>query len=121
MGDKQKIQRYKIVLLGEAGVGKTCIISNYSINEFDEDTASTTSPVFTSKEIKFEEYDNKVIKLDIWDTVGQEKFRAMARIFYKDAIAAILVYDITKKVTFNEIKNYWYKELQDNAAKDISI
>lgn len=120
MADKQKIPRYKIVLIGESGVGKTCIIAKYFVQDFDEDTASTTSPVFTSKDVQFKEYGDKVIKLDIWDTVGQEKFRSLAKIFYKDACAAILVYDITKKKTYNEIKNYWYKEIQNNAAKDIS-
>ncbi len=57
----------------------------------------------------------------IWDTAGQEKFRSMAKIFYKDANAVIFTFDITRRNSFEEIKNYWYQEIKNNAPKNLSI
>ena len=62
---------------------------------------------------------DKNIKFDIWDTAGQEKFRSLTKIFYKDAAVAILVYDITRKSSFEEITNYWINQLKENANKNI--
>lgn len=56
----------------------------------------------------------------IWDTAGQEKYRAMAKIFYKDANAVIFVFDITRRNSFEEIKNYWYQQIKDNSPKNLS-
>ena len=111
--DESDLKSFKIVLIGETAVGKTCI-SNYFMNEtFNIDQVSTSTPSFVSKTIKFQEF-NGSIKFDIWDTVGQEKFRSLAKIFYKSSNAAILVYDITNRKSFEEIKNYWYKQLKEN-------
>ncbi len=111
--DESDLKSFKIVLIGETAVGKTCI-SNYFMNEtFNIDEASTSTPSFASKTIKFQEFDCS-IKFVIWDTVGQEKFRSLAKIFYKSSNAAILVYDITNRKSFEEIKNYWYKQLKEN-------
>ena len=96
----------KVVLLGEAGVGKTCIISQFISGVFDPDTITTLSSQFISKTIDFKDI-NKAIKFDIWDTAGQEKFRALAKIFYKDAKVICLVYDITSHKTFEALKEYW--------------
>ncbi len=57
----------------------------------------------------------------IWDTAGQERYRSITKIFYKDANVAILAYDIARKESFEEIKNYWYQQLKENAPKKISI
>ena len=98
----------KVVLLGEAGVGKTCIISRFVSDTYNEDTISSLSAQFISKTLEFKDY-NKAIKFDIWDTAGQERFRALAKIFYKDAKVICLCYDISNKKSFEELKNYWYE------------
>ena len=99
----------KVVLLGEAGVGKTCIISQFISNVFDPDTISSLSAQFISKQIELKDI-KKIIKYDIWDTAGQERFRALAKIFYKDAKVICLCYDITNKKSFDELKDYWYEQ-----------
>lgn len=109
----------KIVLLGETGVGKTCLISRYVNNAFQEGEISTMGASYAGKEIFFEEY-SKTLKFEIWDTAGQEKYRSVTKIFYKDATAAILVYDITRKESFIEIKKYWYNQLKEYAPGNIS-
>ena len=99
----------KVVLLGEAGVGKTCIISRYITGSFNPDTISSLSAQFISKTMEFKDI-NKTIKFDIWDTAGQERFRALAKIFYKDAKVICLCYDMTSKKTFDALKDFWYEQ-----------
>ena len=103
----------KVVLLGEAGVGKTCIISQFISGVFDPDTISSLSAQFITKTLDFRDI-NKTIKFEIWDTAGQERFRSLAKIFYKDAKVIVLVYDITSKKSFEELKNFWYGEQTKN-------
>ena len=110
----------KIVLLGESGVGKTCIISRYINQVFEGNTISTNGASYAAKTLHFDDYD-KSLKVEIWDTAGQEQYRSLTKIFYKDATAAILVYDITRKKSFDEIKNYWYKQLLECAPSDIVV
>lgn len=120
------------------GVGKTSIISRYINNVFQSNSLPTDGASFATKNmyvadhdknIKFDVYIGK-IKDQIWDTAGQEKFRALTKLFYKgiklsvtilDAAVAILVYDITRKLSFDEVTNYWINQLRENAGKDISI
>ena len=110
----------KIVLLGDGGVGKTCIISRYISGTYDKSSAATNGASFCSKKVKFDQL-GKTLLLDIWDTAGQERYRALTKFFYKDAAGCILVYDITKRKTFENLKNYWYQQLKENAAKNIVI
>ena len=110
----------KVVLLGESGVGKTCIIARFINNTFEDNIMSTTGASYAGKTMSFDELNGQSIKFEIWDTAGQEKYRALNRIFYKDAGAAILVYDITKKESFEQIQKYWYNQMQEFAPKDIS-
>ena len=100
----------KVVLLGESGVGKTSIINQYTTKKFNPRISTSVSAHFVSKVINFPEY-GKSIKFDIWDTVGQEKYRSLTKIFYRDAKVIILVYDITKEFSFNALKEYWYNEI----------
>ena len=106
----------KVVLLGEAGVGKTCIIKQFIEKQFDINEMSSLSAQFVSKTIDYVDF-NKSIKFDIWDTVGQEKFRSIAKIFYKDARVIILVYDITSRKSFDALNNFWYAELKNNCIE----
>ena len=110
------IESIKVVLLGEAGVGKTSIINQFAYHQFDPDCLSSISAQFISKSINYEGYG--AIKYDIWDTAGQERYRSMARIFYKDAKVIIFVYDITSQATFDGMKDYWYEQIKTNCEKD---
>ena len=112
-------ENIKVVLLGEPGVGKTCIINRFSYDKYNEKTVSSISAQFITKNFKLEDL-NKEIKFEIWDTAGQERYRALAKVFYKNAAVCVLVYDITRKTSFNELKNYWIKEIKENAQKDVS-
>ena len=106
----------KVVLLGEAGVGKTSIIHQFTYHTFDPDCISSISAQFVSKTISYEGYG--AIKFDIWDTAGEERYRSMAKIFYKDAKIIVFVYDITSQPTFDGLKNYWYEQIKINCEKD---
>ena len=103
----------KVVLLGESGVGKTSIINQFTLKKFNPKCNTSVNAQFTSKTIEFPEH-NKKIRFDIWDTVGQEKYRSLTKIFYKDAKIIILVYDITTEFSFKALKEYWYTETQNN-------
>ena len=111
MNDKP--ESIKVVLLGESGVGKKSLISQFTVNKFDPHRETSLSAHFASKTLDFPDLGQS-IKLDIWDTVGQEKYRSLAKIFYKDAKVIIFVYDITREFSFESIKNYWYKETKEN-------
>ena len=106
----------KVVLLGEAGVGKTSIIHQFTYHTFDPDCISSISAQFVSKTIDYQGYGG--IKFDIWDTAGQERYRSMAKIFYKDAKVIVFVYDITSQPTFDGLKNYWYQQIKNYGEKD---
>ena len=93
MNSEEETPNCKVVLLGETGVGKTCIISRYIQNAFNPETEISTMASFTSKTLTMS--NNTKLRFDIWDTAGQEKYRSLTRFFYKDAAIAVLVYDIT--------------------------
>ena len=108
---------FKIIVLGDCAVGKSNILSKYSKNIFNKSSKSTIGvELFT----KFYKYENKIIKVNIWDTAGQERFTSMITTYYKGAKGALLVYDITRRNTFNNIDN-WLKELIAINSDKISI
>ena len=98
----------KIALLGNSGVGKTSIIFRYTTGKFDSDSLITKGANFSESEI---EINGKIYYLDIWDTAGQEQYRSLGKYFYKDAYIVILVYDISNKQSFEDLKNIWYSDL----------
>lgn len=118
MDEDSNAESLKVVLLGESGVGKTSIISQLMEQEFNDEQTATTGATFSTKTMVF---DNKGICFEIWDTAGQEKYRALTKMFYKDAGAAILVYDITRQASFEELKNYWANQVRENAPKKIVL
>ena len=120
MAEDDTAKTCKVVLLGESGVGKTCIIARFINNTFEDNIMSTTGASYAGKTMTFDEFQGKSIKFEIWDTAGQEKYRALTKIFYKDAGVAILVYDITRKESFEEIKKYWHNQIKEYAPKNIS-
>ncbi len=106
----------KVVLIGESGVGKTSIIQRYVNDVYDPNQLLSSSAQFITKTVELN--DEQSIKFDVWDTAGQEKFRALAKIFYKDAKAIVLVYDITNRSSFEQLQNYWFKEIEENSLSD---
>ena len=108
---------FKIIVLGDCAVGKSNIISKYSKNIFNRSSKSTIGVELITK---FYKYDDKLIKVNIWDTAGQERFTSMITTYYKGAKGAFLVYDITRKYTFNNIDN-WLKELISINSNRINI
>jgi small GTP-binding protein len=110
----------KLVFVGDPGVGKTCIISRFIKGSFEADVASTMGANYISKTIEVPELGES-LDLDIWDTAGQEKYKSLTRIFFKGAKLAVLVYDITRNDTFENMKNVWLKEIKEHADEDIII
>ncbi len=100
-------ERFKVVVLGEWGVGKSSIITRYVRNIFFHNTESTIGAAFFSISTH---KNNKPISLDIWDTAGQERYATLAPMYYRKASAAIVVYDITSIETFEKAKK-WITEL----------
>ena len=104
---------YKVVLVGESGVGKTSITSYFLYNTFKREEITITA-TFAQKSIEIEEV-NKTIEFNIWDTAGEEIYRSLAKLFYNEAKAVILVYDITDRRSFQEIQNYWFNEIKEKS------
>ena len=107
----------KIILVGESGVGKTSIISRY-LEQYQEKTESTLGAYFSNKIVNIDGYQ---INFEIWDTAGQEQYRSITSLFYKDAYICLLVYDITHISTFNSIKEYWHKAIVDNGLQGVIL
>ena len=110
----------KVVLVGDTGVGKTCIIQRYVNNNYVEGGESTVASTYTYKVLNYPKL-NKSISFDIWDTAGQELYRALAKNFYLNASIGILVYDIRRKSSFESIQNYWYEQLKDSGEENMII
>ncbi|KAL4585664.1 hypothetical protein LXL04_010287 [Taraxacum kok-saghyz] len=108
---------FKVVLIGDSGVGKTNLLSRFSKNEFSLESKSTIGVEFATRSINV---DDKVIKAQIWDTAGQERYRAITSAYYRGAVGALIVYDITRHVTFENVER-WLKELRDHTDQNIVI
>ena len=113
------VESFKVVLVGESGVGKTSIITQFIDQTFQEDQQSTTGGTFSTKSVVCD--NGKTLKFEIWDTAGQERYRALTKMFYKDANAAVLVYDITRKDSFEEIQNYWSNQIKESSPPGIIL
>ena len=108
----------KVVLIGNSGVGKTSIINQYITNVFNEEQLTTTGATYSTKKLLIES-KKKTISFEIWDTAGQEKYRSLTKMFYKDSSIVIMVYDITNEDSFNDIKNYWFEEVINNINENV--
>jgi small GTP-binding protein len=118
--DDYDLETFKTVLIGDSSVGKTSIITSFTRGFFEENQPSTSSANYTSKALYYSPYE-KGCTFQIWDTCGQEKYRSLNHIFYKDATIAILVYDIAQKKTYESIVDYWYDEVKQKAPEDILL
>ncbi|EDS29629.1 ras-related protein Rab-8A [Culex quinquefasciatus] len=106
---------FKLLLIGDSGVGKTCILFRFSEDAFNTTFISTIGIDFKIRTI---ELDGKKIKLQIWDTAGQERFRTITTAYYRGAMGIMLVYDITQEKSFENIKN-WIRNIEENASADV--
>ena len=103
----------KVVLVGEASVGKTSIINRYVNGKFEEKYQAT----MCGGKLEKTDAENKV-KFSIWDTLGQEKYRSLAKEFYREADVCVIVYDVTNENSFESVQNYWFNDVKDSAPKD---
>jgi len=107
--EKVKTLETKIVLLGDVSVGKTSIASRYCKNSFNDYHINTIGGAYQQQKVVLD--NGNMVKLHIWDTSGQERFRAMTNLYYRDAQVALLTYDITNESSFNSI-DFWIQELK---------
>lgn len=107
----------KLVLLGEAAVGKSSLVLRFVSNDFQENKEPTIGAAFLTQKCTI---GDRTIKYEIWDTAGQERFASLAPMYYRNAQAALVVYDITKPASFIKARQ-WVKELHEQASKDITI
>ncbi|TVU07604.1 hypothetical protein EJB05_40968, partial [Eragrostis curvula] len=108
---------FKIVVIGDSAVGKTQLLSRFTRDEFCFDSKSTIGIEFQTRTVHI---DRKRIKAQIWDTAGQERYRAVTSAYYRGALGAMLVYDITKRHTFEHVAR-WVDELRAHADKSIVV
>jgi len=108
---------FKIVLIGDSAVGKSQLLSRFARNEFSLDSKATIGVEFQTKTLVI---DHKTVKAQIWDTAGQERYRAVTTAYYRGAVGAMLVYDITKRQSFDHVAK-WLEELRAHADKNIVI
>lgn len=106
---------FKLLLIGDSGVGKTCVLFRFSEDAFNSTFISTIGIDFKIRTI---ELDGKKIKLQIWDTAGQERFRTITTAYYRGAMGIMLVYDITNEKSFDNIRN-WIRNIEEHAAADV--
>lgn len=116
--DPRKEVQFKLVLLGNASVGKTSIIGRFTRDEFTEFEEPTIGASFLTKRLPLD--DGSTVKFDLWDTAGQERYKSLAPMYYKGAAAALVVFDVTSAESFEGAKD-WVRELQQNAPPSIVI
>ena len=109
--------KFKIVIVGDSGVGKTNLVKRFIQNTFTSNTLSTVGVEFFSNTYYI---NDKLVKIEMWDTAGQERYKSITSAYYKGANGALLVYDVTNQSTFNNIER-WYNEIRDFSSKDIQI
>lgn len=107
----------KIVLIGDSAVGKSNLLSRFARNEFDNNSKATIGVEFQTQVV---EIDGKEVKAQIWDTAGQERFRAVTSAYYRGAVGALVVYDISRRNTFDSVKR-WLDELSGMFSLNIFL
>lgn len=112
-----RVCHFKLVLLGDTAVGKSCLVVRFVRDEFFEFQEPTIGAAFLTQTVSL---DDATVKFEIWDTAGQERYRSLAPMYYRGAAAAIVVYDITNKESFNGAKS-WVKELQRRGDPNVVI
>ena len=106
----------KLLLIGNSGVGKSCLLMRYADNAFTENFFNTIGVDFKIRTI---ELDGKILKLQVWDTAGQERFRTITSSYYRGAHGIIIVYDVTDQDSFDSVR-HWLKEIERYAAENVN-
>lgn len=106
----------KLLLIGDSGVGKSCLLLRFSDDSF---TPSFIATIGIDFKIRTIDLDNKKIKLQIWDTAGQERFRTITTAYYRGAMGILLVYDVTDEKSFHNIRN-WIKNIDEHASEGVN-
>jgi Ras-related protein Rab-5C len=117
MTASKKTLNFKLVLLGDAAVGKSSSVERFVKDEFFEFQQPTIGAAFLTQTVALDDY---IVKFEIWDTAGQERYRSLAPMYYRGAAAALVVYDITSQESFSGAKT-WIDELQRQGSADIVI
>lgn len=117
MSNNQNIPQIKLILLGDSGVGKSSIIKRYMEDSFEDNITSTLGSSFLEKTINVK---GKKVKIEVWDTAGQEEFRSVTKIFVKNSKIIILVYNVTDKNSFDGL-NYWYDFIQKELGQNVIL
>lgn len=107
----------KVCLVGEAQVGKSCLALRFAKNKFVENPKPTIGASFFAKEVGIA--DGIHLKYNIWDTAGQERYRSLAPLYYREAVVIILVYDVTNERSFQELREFWVKAVNENSPDNV--
>ncbi len=114
---KKEQYKFKIIIVGDSGVGKTNLLKRFSQNTFEHNTQATVGVEFFSNNYYI---NDKLFRIEIWDTAGQERYKSITSAYYKGASGAIIVYDVTSVSSFKNVDK-WYHEIKELASKDIQI
>ena len=114
---EKEYYKLKLIVIGDSGVGKTNIIRRYISNTFSDDSKATVGVEFFTKPFRV---NNDIVKLEIWDTAGQERYKSITSAYYKGSRGALLVYDITRPSTFEDVEN-WMTEIKEKVRGSLKI
>ena len=117
MSEEHPDMIFKIIIIGDSGVGKSCFFMQFTEGNFKDDHNVTIGVEYGARALKV---GDKLIKLELWDTAGQEAFRAITRSFYRNANGVILMYDLTRLESFESLED-WLREVRTNSASDITV
>ncbi|NXX14113.1 RAB19 protein, partial [Podargus strigoides] len=106
---------FKIILIGDSNVGKTCVVHRFKTGQYNEKQQNTIGVDFTVRSM---DIDGKKVKIQVWDTAGQERFRTITQSYYRSAHGAILAYDLTRRSTFESIP-HWIHEIEKYGAANL--
>lgn len=112
--DEQFLYQFRVIIIGDQGVGKSCMLLRYKENRFEP---MSTSTVGVDLHIKTVLVDGHKLKLQLWDTAGQERFRAIARAYFRNAVAALLVFNIANKRSFDRLPD-WIRDIKEHATQE---
>ena len=113
---EEEEEETKVILVGESGVGKTNLINIITGGEFNKNEKSSSTASFLNKKLKVK---GNEYTINLWDTIGQESLRQMAKLFYNNSKIVIFVYDITERNSFDELNKYWVKIIEEKLGKNV--
>lgn len=111
------LAKYKLVFLGDQGVGKTCLINRFVYDSFDKNYQATIGIDFLSKTMYLED---RTVRLQLWDTAGQERFRTITSAYYRGAMGILLTYDVTDRRSFENVRN-WMANVKEHASERVDV